>query len=244
MVAAAGRADAMTTIAHLNQRQHREWTARAWTLVPGFLGEAQLARLRDQCERMMAQPILFAQRGAVPASPRRSDRLDPAIDVAPEFRALAHDPRLQALVGEAIGGDVQLLKDKYIAKPPGTDGYGLHIDGDYWRGLDLDLDRFASAMVFIDDATPDNGAVECADGWLPLAAADAPISDPAETSVGRLTRVEARAGDLLLLHARTPHRSGKNRSAEARRVLLFSYGVDARPGLYELYQQHRRGMIQ
>jgi hypothetical protein len=49
---------------------------------------------------------------------------------------------------------------------------------------------------------------------------------------------------VLLLHARTPHRSGANRSAEPRRALLFSYGVDARPGLYQRYQEHRKGLTE
>jgi ectoine hydroxylase-related dioxygenase (phytanoyl-CoA dioxygenase family) len=220
------------------------WHSKGWALVRGFLDEERLAPLRQECEQLTRQTSLFEQRGAVPSSPRRTDRLDPVIDVSPVFRALAHEPVLLALLGEALGGEVQLLKDKYIAKPPGTNGYGLHLDGAYWLGLDLDLDRFASAMIFIDDATMDKGAVECADGWHPLAPASEAITDPPEGTVGPLMPVEASAGDLLLLHARTPHRSGCNRSAEPRRVLLFSYGVDERPGLYDRYQQHRRGMTQ
>ena len=170
-------------------------------------------RLRRECERLMEQQALFDQRGMVPASPRRSDRLDPVIDVAPEFHALAHDPGLLALVREVLGGEVQLLKDKFIAKPPGTGGYALHVDGAYWLGMDLDLDRFATAMIFLDDATSDKGTMECASGWSELAPAHEPITDPREGSAGPLVTVEASAGDVLLLHARTPHRSGANRSA-------------------------------
>lgn len=231
-------------VVRLGERGLGEWRSRGWTLVRGFLGEERLAPLRRECERLERQPFLFDQRGAVPASRRRTDRLDPVIDVSPEFRALAADPDLLALFGEAIGGEVRLLKDKYIAKPPGSDGYGLHVDGAYWLGLDLDLDRFATAVIFLDDATAGKGPVECADGWHRLAPADEPIADPDEASVGAVSVVEARAGDMLLVHARTPHRSGPNRSAEPRRALLFSYGVDARPDLYQRYQHHRRGMTE
>jgi len=228
----------------LSAGQRDEWRLRGWTLIPAFLSEDRLVRLRRECDRLMVQPALFDRRGMVPASPRRSDRLDPVIDVAPEFHALAHDPGLFALIGEALGGEVQLLKDKFIAKPPQTDGYGLHVDAAYWLGLDLDLDRFATAIIFLDDATIDKGPFECASGWLRLAPADEPIADPDEASVGALVPVEALAGDLLLLHARTAHRSGPNRAAAPRRTLLFSYGVDARPALYQRYQDHRRGMIE
>ena len=244
MVETARAAVAVRGMAKLSARGLDEWRSRGWTLVPGFLREEQLAPLRRECERLMTQLALFDQRGAVPASRRRTDRLDPTIDVAPEFRVLAHHPDLVGLVSEAVGGEVQLLKDKFIAKPPGASGYGLHLDGNYWLGMGLDLDRFATAVIFIDDALADKGMIECADGWHPLARADEPISDPDEGSVGPLAPVEARAGDVLLLHARTVHRSGPNRSAEPRRTLSFSYGVDARPGLYQIYQQHRRGLTE
>ena len=49
--------------------------------------------------------------------------------------------------------------------------------------------------------------------------------------------IEAKAGDLLLLHSLTPHRSGTNRSDGMRRALLFTYGVDPRPDLYGVYKQ-------
>lgn len=218
-----------------------EWHSRGWTVVRDFLGEERLTALRSASDRLNGNAPLFEQRGAVSASAPRKDRLDPVIDLAPEFHALASDPDLVELLGEALGGTVQLMKDKYIAKPAGATGYSLHVDAAYWLGMDLDLDRFASAIIFLDNATLDNGAIECADGRHPLAAAGEPIIDPAEGSVGPLAAVEAQAGDVLLLHARTPHRSGGNRSAEPRRTLILTYGIDARPGLYGRYQQHRRG---
>lgn len=218
-----------------------EWHARGWTVVRNFIGEERLTALRRASDRLHGDASLFEQRGAVRASAPRTDRLDPVIDVTPEFRALAADPGLVELLGEALGGTVQLMKDKYIAKPAGAGGYALHIDAAYWLGMGLDLDRFASAIIFLDDATLDNGAIECADGWHPLGAAGEPIVDPAEGSVGPLAAAVGQAGDVLLLHARTPHRSGDNRSAAPRRTLMLTYGIDARPGLYGLYQQHRRG---
>ena len=49
--------------------------------------------------------------------------------------------------------------------------------------------------------------------------------------------IEAKAGDLMLLHSLTPHRSASNRSDEMRRALLFTYGVDPREDLYAVYKQ-------
>jgi ectoine hydroxylase-related dioxygenase (phytanoyl-CoA dioxygenase family) len=171
-------------------------------------------------------------------SKSRSDRLDPVIDVSPPFDALARDPRLLALADSLLGGGAQLLKDKFIAKPPGAVGYGTHQDAAYWPGLGIDLARFLTAILFLDDAVPENGAIECVPGSHGVLLTDPDvIADPDESLLGPFRLIEARAGDLLLLHALTPHRSGPNRTDGMRRVVMFTYGVDPRPDLYRLYRQ-------
>ena len=217
-----------------------DWATNGWTVVEGFVGEAELAALREEADRLMQDEALFRERGAIPNSARRGDRLDPVIDVSPVFAELARDPRLLALVGRHFGGDAQLLKDKFIAKPPGAGGYGTHQDGAYWPGLGADLSRFATAVLFLDDATAENGAIECAAGYHHALLTDPDtVADPDESRLGGFTTVEARAGDLLLLHALTPHRSGTNGSYGMRRAVLFTYGVDPRADLYGIYRQLR-----
>lgn len=167
----------------------------------------------------------------------RSDRLDPVIDISPPFAALARDPRLLTLAGSVLGGDAQLMKDKFIAKPPGAIGYGTHQDGAYWPGIGIDLTRFLTAILFLDDAAAQNGAIECVAGSHTALLTDADeIADPDESLLGTFSMIEARAGDLLLIHALTPHRSGPNQSEGLRRVVMFTYGVDPRPDLYRLYR--------
>ena len=133
-----------------------------------------------------------------------------------------------------LGGEAQLFKDKFIAKPPGAPGYGAHQDGAYWPGMGLDPRRFVTAVLFLDDAANENGAIECVSGCHELLTDPETIADPDESLLGAFVTVKAEAGDLLLLHAFTPHRSGPNRSRSMRRTLLFTYGVDDRPDLYGL----------
>jgi ectoine hydroxylase-related dioxygenase (phytanoyl-CoA dioxygenase family) len=220
-----------------------DWSAKGWRLVPGFLAPAQLAALRREAERLWDSRQLFGERGAIPQSATRSDRLDPVIDVSPPFAALAKDQALRAVVDGALGGPARLMKDKFIAKPPGAIGYATHQDAAYWPGLGVDGSKFLTAVIFLDDATAENGAIECAPGHQGSLLTDPDtIADPDEADLGPFETIEAKAGDLLLLHALTPHRSGPNRSQGKRRALLFTYGVDPRPNLYELYQQLRMGM--
>jgi len=230
----------MTMAAKIDAIPRDDWEANGWALIDGFLAADEVARLRDEAERLLENQELFVERGSVPNSMKRSDRLDPVIDVSPPFAALAGERRLLELVGNMLGGDAQLLKDKFIAKPPGAPGYGTHQDGAYWPGLGHDPRRFLSAIFFLDDATALKGAIECAPGHHRELLTDPDrIADPDETRLGAFTTIEARSGDLLLLHALTPHRSGPNRSDEMRRALLLTYGVDSRPDLYAIYHSNR-----
>ena len=216
------------------------WKANGWAMIPGFLASDEVAALCEEAERLCTNRTLFNERGAIPKSATRSDRLDPVIDVSPPFAALARDSRLRAIVDNALGGEAQLMKDRFIAKPPGAIGYATHQDGAYWPGLGLDFHRFLTAVVFLDDSPAERGAIECASGYHRALLTDPDtISDPDETALGAFTTIEARSGDLLLIHALVPHRSGANRSSAMRRALLFTYGIDPRPDLYGRYKQKR-----
>jgi len=215
-----------------------DWAANGWALLPEFLSGREIVVLGEEADRLCRDRSLFEQRGAVPNSSTRSDRLDPVIDVSPLFADLARDRRLLGVVGNALGGQPQLMKDKFIAKPPGAPGYGAHQDAAYWPGLGVDATCFLTAVIFLDDATAAKGAIECVPGRHGELLTDpGTVADPDERTLGPFTMIEAKAGDLLLLHSLTPHRSGSNRSDEMRRALLFTYGVDPRPDLYAVYKQ-------
>ena len=223
----------------MNEAQEN-WRDKGWELVCGFLDSDELVALRQESERLLAQPELFEDRGAVVNSTSRRDRLDPVIDISPRFAALAGDPRLMEEVGRALGGKAQLFKDKFIAKPPGAPGYGAHQDGAYWPGLGIDPDRFLTAVLFLDDCRSDQGPIECVRGPHGALLTEAgKVADPEDATLGTFVPVEASAGDLLLLHAFTPHRSGPNRSGSMRRALFFTFGADDRPDLYGAYQSAR-----
>jgi len=228
----------MNLAANIGVEPGGNWDRDGWALVSGFLGASEVAELRREADRLCENEALFGARGAVPNSATRSDRLDPVIDLSEPFAALARDRRLRSLVDDVLGGEAQLLKDKFIAKPPGAIGYATHQDGAYWPGLGFDLHRFLTAVIFLDDSPADRGAIECASGHHRALLTDPDtIADPDDAALGPFAMIEAKMGDLALLHALTPHRSGPNRSGEMRRTLLFTYGVDPRPDLYALYKQ-------
>ena len=228
----------MNVAARIEAASDGGWKANGWAMIRGFLDSDDLSKLRAEADRLLADQSLFQQRGSVPNSATRSDRLDPVIDLSPSFASQTTDPRLLSIVNRLLGANAQLLKDKFIAKPPRAPGYGTHQDGAYWRGLGVDASRFLTAIICLDDATADKGPIECAPGHHRALLTDPDrIADPDEASLGPFVPVEAKAGDLMMLHALTPHRSGPNTSSEMRRALLFTYGVDPRSDLYNFYHQ-------
>lgn len=231
----------MTLAARAEGASLHDWRSKGWALLPGFLDVAELAELRREADRLWADRSLFEARGAVPNSPTRQDRLDPVIDVSPCFAALAADSRVIGAMSEFLGGPAQLFKDKFIAKPAGTGGYATHQDGAYWQGLGLDLSRMLSAFFFLDDSPAERGTVECAPGHHHgLLTEPGVIADPDDSLLGEFETVDVRAGDVLLVHALTPHRSGPNRSEHMRRAIVLSYAVDDRPDLYRFYRQGKQ----
>ena len=214
------------------------WARNGWVLIPGFIRGEELAEVQLAGDRLWEHQDLFGSRGAVLNSARRSDRMDPFIDVSETFAALSRDPRLLAVVSEVLGGEPQLMKDKFIAKPGGSGGYGAHQDAAYWQGIDLDFDVVLTATLFLDDATADNGAMECASGQHhALLTEPGQVADPEEHLIKPFTMIEAKAGDLLLLHSLTPHRSGTNNTDGMRRAAHFTFAVDPVPDLYARYKQ-------
>lgn len=228
----------------IERTAYDDWANNGWALIPAVVDSGELLELRLEADRLWGNRRHFGARGAVPNSPSRNDRLDPCLDLSPSFATLARDPRLLSAAAGALGGEPQLMKDKFIFKPAGSGGYEPHQDGAYWQNLGLDLARFLTAFLFLDDATEENGAVQCTSGQhYGLLTETGVIADPTEAQLSSFTTIEAAAGDLLLVHALTPHRSGPNRSNAMRRALALTYGVDARPDLYSAYQQSRQGTL-
>ena len=143
------------------------------------------------------------------------------------------------MIEQVIGPSPQLLKDKFIAKPPGAIGYGPHQDFAYWQQIGMRQTAVASAAIFLDDATAENGTLEFTVGQHhALLTPEGIRTDPNEEDLGEFVTVSANAGDMILFSALAPHRSGTNNSETHRRSLYLTFAVDERQNLRELYEAH------
>jgi ectoine hydroxylase len=154
------------------------------------------------------------------------------------FRQLVRDPRLVAPVRQVLGGEVYVWHSKINVKAPFEGTVWLwHQDYGYWVHDGVEA-RLMSAMVFLDQATRNNGCLLVADGshrlgLLPHVADEVTTSyrqwcvSPQELQ-GRLQEEQIQAitgdaGDVLFFDARLLHASGHNLSPLPRKTVILCY---------------------
>ena len=232
----------------LSVGQVEQFNRDGFLLLSKIFSESELEPMRDECERLMAEP--GEGKGIPEIQPRATivggvvhDRFDPVIDESVLFEKVAGDDRVQAPLRSLFGEDVSLLKDKLICKPPGAMGYGMHQDFAYWDYLPVTPDAVCSALVAIDAASADNGALQVVPNLHQNRLA-APPEDPrdvdeSQIDLSHIRLVEMQAGDVLYFHSLTPHRSGPNTSDCARRSLFLTFNAVRCGNVYDEYQRRR-----
>lgn len=164
----------------------------------------------------------------------RSENLVPHHD---GFRTLLTTGALVEVASALLEEPAVLYKEKINYKLPGGAGYAPHQDAPAY----LFVDAHVSCMVAVDDATVDNGCLEVASGQhhevLPMDDVGCIAADVVEQL--EWAAVEVRAGQTLWFHSRTPHRSGANTSAVARRALYPTYNAAAEGDLRADYYREK-----
>lgn len=160
------------------------------------------------------------------------DCFDPVTDIAPRCRALARDERILSILRGLYAEEPRLFKDKLIFKPPGAAGYPLHQDYIGWKGFP---ESFLTVVIPIDPATAENGAIEVipgehAKGYLTRRDGEYHRLSASRFAASTWVRLELEPGDIALIGAFAPHRSGVNRSQRWRRQLMLSYNADSDGG--------------
>ncbi len=167
-----------------------------------------------------------------PETPDLLQGVEPLAHVSPELKAWGEDTRLAGPAAAMIGGPATLWTEKLNLKRARDGGsYTLHQDYPYWRKINAAADRIVTAMVFMDDATEENGCLLAAPGShrqgmhprRDVEGIGGLEMDPARFDPSRLTPIKAKAGDVLFFGAFLVHKSLPNRSAQDRRALLYSY---------------------
>jgi hypothetical protein len=218
-------------IAHFNDT--------GWLLVP-TLDERELGDLREWVDDIASWPDdgdgWLHHREMTDAGPKlcRSENLIP---FHAGLRELLTKGALVETASALLGERAVLYKEKINYKFAGGAGYAPHQDAPAYRFVDVHV----SCMVAIDDSGVDNGCLEVVSGMhqdvLPTDDTGCIRADVVASL--HWAPVEVRAGQTLWFHSRTPHRSGPNTSADARRALYPTYNAASEGDLRDAYYRQK-----
>ncbi|WP_228980701.1 phytanoyl-CoA dioxygenase family protein [Streptomyces sp. DH12] len=244
-----------------------EQSARGFVLLPRLVGPAETARLGEAAESVLARVTGRAAAGPAEvtvwpdghrleevdgttvhwepgARPPVVRSLSPVTHLDPALDALWDDDRIAAPMRRMVGSArLGRFTSKLNFKRAGVGSeFRWHQDHPYWYCFaGPDARDVATAVVFLDDATVDNGAIQLVPGSHLAGPAPRDRSEPtgllvdaARTDVRGALTVEAPAGSVLMFPGLVVHRSGPNRTAGDRRSLLLCFQPAGRPELSRL----------
>lgn len=142
--------------------------------------------------------------------PRGREWRHALVDLDPAVQDACRLPMLLGAAHAIIGGPFFLAQVEGREPLAGGGFQGLHRDG-------AGLGAVASALAFLDDYGPDNGATR-------VVAGSHGDSRPAcADDEAQATALQGRAGDILVFDANLLHGAGRNASGARRRALLISF---------------------
>jgi hypothetical protein len=200
-----------------------------FVVVPGLFTPEEVAAISEWTDEVQGWPetpgkyMMYFEDSLADQGARILNRVENVLPYHPQFQALATGLKMQGACGQLFGEPAVLFKDKINFKLPGGDGFAAHQD--VQAGWSRYADLHVTALITIDRTTIENGCLEMAAGlhdrgligseWEPL--------DDTDTGGTAYVPIEAAPGDAVFFDSFAPHRSGPNRTDEARRVLYFTY---------------------
>ncbi|HZZ34559.1 MAG TPA: phytanoyl-CoA dioxygenase family protein [Caulobacteraceae bacterium] len=175
-----------------------------------------------------------------PFHPEVVQGVEPFAHISKPLNDWGLDPRLVDPCKAIVGAEeLCLFTEKLNVKRAQAGGpIVLHQDFPYWERMTPIAPRVATAMLFLDDATLENGCLEVAPGthtvgkWPQRTDADGFGSlemDTGQFDMSRLVPLEVPAGTVAFFGAFLVHRSLPNRTDGDRRALLYSYQPAGEP---------------
>jgi len=170
--------------------------------------------------------------------------IEPFAHLDPALKAWAHDSRfLEPMVDFVGDAHPNLFTEKLNLKRPGVGGVNpMHQDYPYWLDSAKEPARVATAMLFLDDSTLENGCLRVARGshasgqWRNRTDSDEFGANEIDASAYTHIAMEPlplRAGSIVMFGSFLVHCSEPNRSPHERRALLFSYQPAGHPTMVD-----------
>ncbi len=209
-------------------QQVKDFHRDGYVVFPGAFDAAEVGRIEGWTEELAASPEapgkhwVFHEKSLLDPEQELICRLENLTPFHSGFAGLSRV--LKTPVGQLLGEEAVLFKEKINFKMPGGGGFEPHQDSQagWWNYGDY----YISVMVCIDEATPENGCLELVAGhhkrglfrkWEPLTEEDMEGMD--------FVPCPFMPGDLAFFDSFAPHRSKPNLSDKIRRLYFATFNA-------------------
>lgn len=214
----------------LSPEQISDFENDGYLVVKGAFSPPEMKTFSDWTDEVLAMPEETGKHWVYHEKSLRSEdtnlvsRIENITPFHDGFRQMTE--ALRRPVGQLLGEEAVLFKEKVNFKMPGGDGFKPHQDSQ--AGWDYYADFFISVLVSIDASTPENGCLQMCGGhhkrglfksWEPLSDADMAGMD--------FINVETEPGDMVFFDCFAPHQSEPNLSDNIRRIYYATYNRKA-----------------
>jgi ectoine hydroxylase-related dioxygenase (phytanoyl-CoA dioxygenase family) len=167
--------------------------------------------------------MMYFEKSLLDKEKRILQRMENVYEHHNDFKELFDSDRVKGVVSDLFRESAILFKDKINFKLPGGGGFDWHQDqqAGWWVYAQI----FVTALICIDQVTPDNGPLEVSAGhhkqgligkeWEPL--------NDANMKEMKFESVMLEPGDMVFFDSFVPHGSGPNLTDQSRRVLYITY---------------------
>jgi ectoine hydroxylase len=158
--------------------------------------------------------------------------MEPAHHLDPRFDALIDDPRIWGPCRAIVGcEELSLFSDKLNVKRPGGAPFPWHQEGPYWAHGAEQLESIVSVLIYLDDASIENGCLWVIPGSHKHGALEGlknrgvlgALYTDVDLVEGEAFATALPAGSVLWFHRDIVHGSQSNRSDSNRRVFVLAY---------------------
>jgi ectoine hydroxylase-related dioxygenase (phytanoyl-CoA dioxygenase family) len=158
--------------------------------------------------------------------------LEPVYHLDARFDALIDDPRIWGPCRALVGcEELSLFSDKLNVKRPGGAPFPWHQEGPYWAHGAERLDAIVSVLIYLDEATTENGCLWVIPGSHKHGALSGlknrgvlgALYTDVDLVEGEALPTVLPSGSVLWFHRDLVHGSQQNRSDSNRRVFVLAY---------------------
>ena len=172
----------------------------------------------------------------------RHSRSENVVPYHEALRAFLERGTIMDTISALFGEQAVLYKEKINYKYPGGGGYAPHQDAVAYHGVS----KHITCLVPTGPVTIQNGCLYFSpypfdDQLLPTDEKDCIAKDEA----GAMEWIPQELGpcDVLFFHSYAPHKSGANKSLEARRIMYVTYNALSEGDLREVYYREKRALF-